>query len=149
MTELLSLKGDEKVLEIGTGSGYQSAVLSTLSAEVHTVERIPSLASRAEQLFKDLNYGNVHVHISDGTIGLPDYAPFDCILVTAGAPDIPEQYINQMNVGGRLVIPVGSRYAQTLYRIQKTSEGTEKQESTACIFVPLIGKEGWSSDNDY
>ena len=147
MTELLSLKGDEKVLEIGTGSGYQSAVLSKLSAEVHTVERISSLASRAEQLFKDLNYANVRVHISDGTIGFPEQAPFDCIIVTAGAPNIPNQYIDQMNVGGRLVIHVGSRYAQTLYRIQKTSEGSERQESTACVFVPLIGKEGWNDDN--
>ncbi len=144
MTELLSLKGVEKVLEIGTGSGYQSAVLSSLSAEVHTVERIPSLASRAEQIFKDLNYVNVHVHVSDGTLGLPEQAPFDCIIVTAGAPNVPGPYIDQMNVGGRLVIPVGGRYAQTLYRIQKTSEGSERQESTACVFVPLIGKEGWS-----
>ncbi len=143
MTELLYLKGDEKVLEIGTGSGYQSAVLSTLSAEVHTVERIPSLASRAEQLFKELKYDNVHVYISDGTLGLSQQAPFDCIIVTAGAPNIPEQYIEQMKVDGRLVIPVGSRYAQTLYQIKKTSEGTEKQESTACVFVPLVGQEGW------
>ena len=147
MTELLSLKGDEKVLEIGTGSGYQGALLSLLSAEVHTVERIPSLASRAERLFNDLHYSNVHVYISDGTLGLPEHAPFDCIIVTAGAPNVPEQYIDQLNVGGRLVIPVGSRYAQTLHLIQKTSEGPERQESTACVFVPLIGKEGWNDDN--
>ncbi len=147
MTELLSLKGDEKVLEIGTGSGYQSAVLSMLAREVFTVERIRSIASNAEKLLQSLDYNNVHVVVSDGTVGLPGLAPFDCILVTAGAPDIPDQYMNQMNVGGRLVIPVGSRHAQTLYRIEKTSEGAERQESTACVFVPLIGKEGWQENN--
>jgi len=144
MTELLSLKGDEKVLEIGTGSGYQSAVLPMLAGEVYTVERIRSIASNAEMLLQSLDYDNVHVIVSDGTIGLPDHSPFDCILVTAGAPDIPEQYINQMKIGGRLVIPVGSRYSQVLYQIQKTSEGVKKHEFTACVFVPLIGKAGWS-----
>jgi len=144
MTELLSLKGNEKVLEIGTGSGYQSAVLSMLAKEVFTVERIRSISSNAEKLLKDLEYNNVHVIVSDGTLGLPDQAPFDCIIVTAGAPDVPQHYIDQLALGGRLVIPVGDRYSQVLYKITKTESGTEKNVSTGCVFVPLIGKEGWS-----
>lgn len=149
MTELLELKGDEKVLEIGTGSGYQSAVLSMLAREVYTVERIRSIAVHAEELLHSLNYDNVHVFVSDGTIGLPEHSPFDCILVTAGAPDVPKHYIDQLAPGGRLVIPVGSRYTQVLYRIIKTASGTEQTVSTSCVFVPLIGKEGWNSKNDY
>ena len=149
MTELLSLKGDEKVLEIGTGSGYQSAVLSKLAREIYTVERIRSIALNAERLLQSLGYDNVHVIVSDGTLGLPDHAPFDCILVTAGAPDIPQHYIDQLVLGGRLVIPVGNRYSQVLYKITKTESGTEKDVYTGCIFVPLIGKEGWNDENDY
>jgi len=148
MTELLSLKGDEKVLEIGTGSGYQSAVLSMLAREVYTVERIRSIALNAEKLLQSLDYNNVHVIVSDGTLGLPDQAPFDCILVTAGAPDVPQHYIDQLAPEGRLVIPVGSRYSQVLHKIIKTSSGTEQTVSTACVFVPLIGKDGWNSEND-
>jgi len=123
MTELLSLKGNEKVLEIGTGSGYQSAVLSMLAKEVFTVERIRSISSNAEKLLKDLEYNNVHVIVSDGTLGLPDQAPFDCIIVTAGAPGVPQHYIDQLALGGRLVIPVGDRYSQVLYKITKTELG--------------------------
>ena len=147
MTELLELQGDEKVLEIGTGSGYQSAVLSRLAREIYTVERIRSIASNAESLLQSLGYDNVHVIVSDGTLGLFEHAPFDCILVTAGAPNIPQQYIDQLVLGGRLVIPVGDRYSQVLYKITKTESGTEKKISTGCIFVPLIGKEGWHDEN--
>ncbi len=143
MTELLELKGDEKVLEIGTGSGYQSAVLSLLAAEVFSVERIPLLASKAGQLLKDLGYKNVHVIVSDGTVGLPEHAPFDGIIVTAGAPDVPQEYPEQLNIGGRLVIPVGSRYSQVLYQLKKTPSGIKKSVSTACVFVPLVGESGW------
>jgi protein-L-isoaspartate(D-aspartate) O-methyltransferase len=149
MTELLELKGDEKVLEIGTGSGYQSAVLSMLAREVYTIERIRSISLNAEKLLKDLEYNNVHVIVSDGTLGLPDQSPFDAILVTAGAPDVPQHYIDQLALGGRLVIPVGDRHSQVLYKITKTESGTEKHVSTGCVFVPLIGKEGWSDENDY
>lgn len=148
MTELLELRGDEKVLEIGTGSGYQSAVLSMLCREVYTVERIRSMALNAENLLQSLGYDNVHVIVSDGTIGLPRHSPFDRILVTAGAPDVPKHYIDQLALGGRLIIPVGSRYSQVLYTIIKTASGTEQTESTACVFVPLIGKEGWSGENE-
>ncbi len=146
MTELLELQGHERILEIGTGSGYQSAVLSLLASEVFTVERLQPLAERAKDLLGKLNYRNVHVKVSDGTVGLPGHAPFDSIIVTAGAPEIPEEYIDQLKIGGRLVIPAGSRQAQTLYVIKKTSTGIEKTVSTPCVFVPLIGKRGWEEE---
>jgi protein-L-isoaspartate(D-aspartate) O-methyltransferase len=143
MTELLELKGNEKVLEIGTGSGYQSAVLSMLAAEVYSVERIALLAESAAERLKRLGYTNVTIVVSDGTLGLPEEAPFDGIIVTAGAPDIPDEYIAQMKEGGRLVIPVGSRYSQVLYQIWKTSAGIQKERYTPCVFVPLVGHYGW------
>jgi len=143
MTELLALKGDEKVLEIGTGSGYQTAVLSILAAEVYSVERIEPLASRANEILEELGCTNVHIVVSDGTLGLPGHSPFDGIIVTAGAPEIPQGYIQQLNMNGRLVIPVGNMYSQVLYKIIKTPEGTEKSVSTTCVFVPLVGKDGW------
>jgi len=149
MTELLELKGGEKILEIGTGSGYQSAVLSLLASEVFTVERIESLASKTQRLLKKLDYKNVHVIVSDGTFGLPEHAPFDGIIVTAGAPEVPSQYVAQLKMNGRLVIPVGNKFSQILYQIKKTPSGTEKNISTACVFVPLIGKHGWTEAEDY
>lgn len=149
MTELLELEGIGKVLEIGTGSGYQTAVLSMLCSEVHTVERIPSIASRAEIRLKDLGYSNVKTYVADGTIGLLSEAPFDGIIVTAGAPGIPEQYIDQLKPGGRLVIPVGTRYSQTLYQITKTLGGIRETMSTPCVFVPLIGQDGWEETGDH
>lgn len=149
MTELLELKGNEKVLEIGTGSGYQAALLSRLAAEVYTVERITALASRAQTVFKDLDYTNVHALVSDGTLGLREHSPYDAIIVTAAAPHIPQQYIEQLNVNGRLVIPVGSRFSQILYKIKKTETGVESLMSTPCVFVPLIGKDGWGENEGY
>ena len=143
MTELLELKGNEKVLEIGTGSGYQSAVLSQLAAEVYSVERIETLALRAKRLLKETGCTNVHVIVADGTLGLPDQAPFDGIIVTAGAPEMPQHYIEQLTVNGKLVIPVGSRFSQVLYQIKKTAAGIEKCVSTSCVFVPLVGENGW------
>jgi protein-L-isoaspartate(D-aspartate) O-methyltransferase len=143
MTELLELKGDERVLEIGTGSGYQSAVLSMLCSEVFTVERIRLLAVKAQELLNRLGYKNVNVFISDGTLGLPEHAPFDAIIVTAGAPEIQEVYIKQLKVDGRLVIPMGSRFSQTLYQIKRTPSGIVTKTSTPCVFVPLVGRYGW------
>lgn len=143
MSELLELEPASKVLEIGTGSGYQTAVLSMLASEVHTLERIQSIASKAEERLKGLGYSNVHIHVADGTIGLPDESLFDGIIVTAGAPRIPDQYIEQLKPGGRLVIPVGSRYSQVLYQVTKTQDGIREVMSTSCVFVPLIGSEGW------
>ncbi|MBI5050984.1 MAG: protein-L-isoaspartate(D-aspartate) O-methyltransferase [Nitrospirae bacterium] len=143
MTELLELKGNEKVLEIGTGSGYQSAILSRLASEVYTIERIKPLALKAEDLFKKLGYANIRVVISDGTLGLPEQAPFDGIIVTAAAPEIPETLARQLKIGGRLVIPVGSRYSQILYQVKNTPSGISTSMSTYCVFVPLIGEYGW------
>jgi protein-L-isoaspartate(D-aspartate) O-methyltransferase len=143
MTELLELTGVEKVLEIGTGSGYQAAILSLLASEVFSIERIETLALRAKILFDELGYTNIHVLVKDGTLGLPEQAPFDGIIVTAASPDIPDTYIQQLNVNGGLVIPVGSRYSQTLHKITKTPKGIKTSTSTACVFVPLIGKHGW------
>ena len=149
MTELLELKGDEKILEIGTGSGYQSAVLSLLASEVYTVERIRSLAIKAGKLLADHGYGNVHVVISDGTLGLTEHAPYDGIIITAGAPEVPAQYTQQLKINGRLVIPVGGRYSQELLRMKKTSHGIERSAYTGCVFVPLIGKDGWDETEYY
>ncbi len=149
MTELLELKGDEKILEVGTGSGYQSAVLSMLASEVYTVERIQVLASRARRILLQQNCTNVHVITSDGTVGLPEHSPYDGIIVTAAAPHIPRQFIEQLNVNGRLVIPAGSRFSQTLYKITKTPSGIISSLSTPCVFVPLIGKDGWGSEEAY
>jgi protein-L-isoaspartate(D-aspartate) O-methyltransferase len=143
MTELLELKGDEKVLEIGTGSGYQGAVLSLLAAQVFTVERIGTIAMRAAAVFKQLLYENIHVVIGDGTLPLSRNAPFDGIIVTAASPQIPDTFVNQLKLNGRLVIPVGNRFSQVLYQIKKTSSGINSVTSTHCVFVPLIGKYGW------
>jgi protein-L-isoaspartate(D-aspartate) O-methyltransferase len=143
MTELLQLKGDERILEIGTGSGYQTALLSMLGLKVFSIERVGALAERAKLLLARLGYSNVDISVGDGTIGLPSEAPFDCIMVTAAAPDVPHVYMEQLAMEGRLVIPAGSRLSQFLYRFRKTRSGIEKIESTGCVFVPLLGKNGW------
>lgn len=147
MTELLELKGDERILEIGTGSGYQTAILSQLAAEVFTIERIPSLAEKAKQRLMDIGRGNVHAIVSDGTQGLPEHAPYDGIIVTAGAPEVPQSYLDQLRENGKIVIPVGSRYSQVLYQVVKTPEGVQRHMSTACVFVPLVGQEGWDEES--
>jgi protein-L-isoaspartate(D-aspartate) O-methyltransferase len=148
MTELLQLKGSDKVLEIGTGSGYQAAVLATITKRVYTVERIRSLALRARKALDSLVLLNVNIKIEDGTDGWATEAPFDAIVVTAGAPDIPQTLIAQLNVGGRLVIPVGNQYEQTLVRIIKRPDGSISCEnSVGCRFVKLIGKLGWSAED--
>ena len=149
MTEMLELKGHERVLEIGTGSGYQAALLSLLASEVFTVERIESLALKADKLLKDVGCLNVHVHVGDGTLGLPEYAPFDSIIVTAASPKVQETYVRQLKLNGRLVIPVGERYSQVISLSIKTSSGIVTSTSTPCIFVPLIGKNGWSEKDAY
>lgn len=143
MTELLALKGHERVLEIGTGSGYQAAVLAELCEKVYTVERIKTLADRARQTLDRLGYRSVAIKVYDGTYGWKDMAPYDAILVTAGSPDIPEPLVEQLKDGGTMVIPVGSRYGQDLIRMVKTAEGMVKERSIPCVFVPLIGNHGW------
>ena len=149
MTEILELKGSEKVLEIGTGSGYQTAVLSMLAEKVCSIERISLLAARARKVLDSINCSNVVIRIGDGTLGWPEEAPFDAILVTAAAPEIPQCYIEQLNVGGRLVIPVGDIYTQVLTKVIKTAKGVIKQEMGGCRFVKLVGRYGWTNENTY
>jgi protein-L-isoaspartate(D-aspartate) O-methyltransferase len=143
MSESLQLKGHEKVLEIGTGSGYQAAILAELAARVFSMERLPGLAHRANQVLQKLGYRNVIVRVSDGTLGWPDEAPFDGILVTAGAPKVPQTLVDQLAVGGRLVIPVGGRISQDLFLVERTLEGVHQTDLGAVRFVDLVGKHGW------
>jgi protein-L-isoaspartate(D-aspartate) O-methyltransferase len=146
MTEALKLEGREKVLEIGTGSGYQTAILSELAAKVFSIERIRSLAIRARKLIYELGYLNAEIRFSDGTSGWEEESPFDAITVTAGAPNIPQPFIDQLKVGGKLVIPVGNAYSQDLFRITKTEEGIKKEDLGGCRFVKLVGKYGWEGE---
>lgn len=148
MTQMLELTGREKVLELGTGSGYQAAVLATLANRVYTVERIRPLALKARKALDSLGLLNVNLRIGDGTDGWPEEAPFDAILVTAGAPHIPQCLIDQLAPGGKLVIPVGDRLDQQLVLLRKHADGTvERQDSDGCRFVKLIGKNGWSEEH--
>jgi protein-L-isoaspartate(D-aspartate) O-methyltransferase len=148
MTELLELKGNEKVLEIGTGSGYQAAILACLADRVYTIERIRSLVLRARKALDSLGYFNVNIKIADGTVGWKEEAPFDAIIVTAAAPDIPGELIDQLAVGGKLVIPVGDQVDQTLLRITKQKDGSiVREDLIGCRFVKLIGKYGWEGEN--
>lgn len=147
MTELLELNGTEKVLEIGTGSGYQTAILATLADRVYSAERIRPLALRARKCLDSLRLFNVQLRINDSEgsqIGWEEEAPFDAIIVTAGAPDVPGILVEQLAPGGRLVIPVGNESEQQLLKIVKNDQGElESTTSVACRFVPLIGKQGW------
>jgi protein-L-isoaspartate(D-aspartate) O-methyltransferase len=143
MTETLELSGEEKVLEIGTGCGYQAAILAELAPEVYSIERIHSLASRARRILESLRYFSVKIKVGDGSLGWPEEAPFDAIIVTAGAPDIPKPLLDQLAIGGRLVIPVGDRYSQTLVVVRQTPEGPKYDYRGGCRFVKLIGSYGW------
>jgi protein-L-isoaspartate(D-aspartate) O-methyltransferase len=143
MTEALLLRGDETVLEIGTGSGYQAAVLSLLAAQIISVERVPPLAERAAETLRRLGYSNVEVHAGGEGLGWPEAAPYDAIIVTAAAPEVPRELLDQLGVGGRLVIPVGSRDLQELVRIVKTPEGALRHNLGPCRFVPLLGRNAW------
>ncbi|MEA2583469.1 MAG: protein-L-isoaspartate(D-aspartate) O-methyltransferase [Thermomicrobiales bacterium] len=144
MTAALRLSGDERVLEIGTGSGYQAAILAALAAEVVTVERHASLAVAAESLLRDLGYDNVRVVVGDGTIGWPECAPYDRIIVTAGAPRVPAPLIAELSQdGGRLVIPVGEPDNQVLLVVERHGDRTTEQPLGPVRFVPLIGRAGW------
>lgn len=144
MTEALCLKGSERVLEIGTGSGYQAAVLGTLVRQLYSLERIPSLARKARQVLDSIGLSNVHVRVTDGTLGWQEHAPFDAIIVTAGAPSIPEAYLEQLSIGGVLVIPVGDQGSQVLTRVTRRGEGLfDEEQLVDCRFVPLVGRHGW------
>jgi len=143
MTEALRLAGAERVLEIGTGSGYQAAVLSRLAQEVHTVEAHASLAAAAEERLARLGYANVQVHVGDGTLGWPAAAPYAAIVVTAAAPAIPPPLLEQLAEGGRLVIPVGETNQQELLLVRQTGGRIASEVLHYCRFVPLVGRYGW------
>ncbi|MDD5422682.1 MAG: protein-L-isoaspartate(D-aspartate) O-methyltransferase [Candidatus Omnitrophota bacterium] len=143
MTECLGLKGDEKILEIGTGSGYQAAILADLAGKVFSVERIEALASAAKKVLGYLGYRNIAITVGDGTLGLEEKAPYDGIIVTAGAPAIPDAIIGQLKEKGRLVIPVGGNFNQVLTIVEKNGDSVNIQEICGCVFVPLIEDKGW------
>jgi len=146
MTSALELTGKEKVLELGTGSGYQAAILAELSENVITVERLPELAEKANLLLQGLGYKNITVHTAGEILGWPQAAPYDAIIVTAAAPTIPEELVAQLVEGGRMVIPVGSRYIQELFKITRVCKQNTVVSLASCQFVPLIGKGAWESD---
>ena len=141
MTAALELKGHERILEIGTGSGYQTAILSQLVKRVYSIERIAVLVGRARKILDYLQLSNINIKIGDGTVGWKDQAPFDGVLVAAGSPDIPTKYLEQLEMGGKLVLPVGDRDQQILMRITHQEDGSFKREQLmGCRFVPLIGE---------
>jgi len=149
MTEALCLKGGEKVLEIGTGSGYQAAILSQIVSRVYTVERLSGLARRARRILDSVGCRNVNIKLTDGTYGWEEEAPFEGIIVTAGSPEIPHHYLEQLSVGGRLVIPVGSRGSQILKRVVRTGlDKFSEEDLLDCRFVPLVGKYGWHPEEN-
>jgi len=146
MTECLRLEGGEHVLEIGTGSGYQSAILAELSRSVVSVERFSSLAERAEKVLAELGYRNVQVFVGDGSLGWPDAAPYDRVMVTAGAPQVAEPWAEQLADDGRLVVPLGDRWGQTLTVVTKRGDKLEHEKICGCVFVPLVGEHGWPDE---
>jgi protein-L-isoaspartate(D-aspartate) O-methyltransferase len=141
--EVLAVRESDRVLDVGTGSGYQAAVLAELAADVHTIERIPGLAQGAREALAAAGYGRVRVHIGDGSQGLPDHAPFGAIAVAAAAPEVPESLYDQLEPGGRLAVPVGGRRGQELQLVVRSPEGPAVLRSVPCRFVPLIGEEGF------
>jgi protein-L-isoaspartate(D-aspartate) O-methyltransferase len=147
MTEVLRLTGREKVLEVGTGSGYQAAILAQLAREVVTVERMMELADVAAQRLRELGYRNFSVYVNEKGLGWPPKAPYDAILVTAGAPQIPPALVDQLAIGGRLVIPVGGRRVQQLLRVVRQREGTTVTRHGQCRFVPLVGEGAWEEED--
>lgn len=146
MTQALDLDKESKVLELGTGSGYQTAILAELAGQVYTVERLPNLSRAAEIILNNMGYRNISYHVSSKALGWSENAPYDAILVTAAAPKVPQTLVDQLKVDGRLVIPVGSRWEQTLLKVVKRSNETEVKHLTSCRFVPLIGEDAWGED---
>jgi protein-L-isoaspartate(D-aspartate) O-methyltransferase len=143
MTECLNLQENDKVLEIGTGSGYQMSILLKTTPRVYSIEKLPELTKKAITTLKSLGYQDIHIKTDDGSCGWPEEAPFDGIIVTSGAPSVPETLKNQLAEGGCLVIPVGTRHIQTLYKLTRKGDHFSTEEITSCVFVPLIGKYGW------
>lgn len=147
MTQALGLEGDEKVLEVGTGSGYQAAMLAELAERVFTIERIPEIGIAARERLTGMGYSNIIFRVGDGTVGWREFAPFDRIIVTAGAPKIPAFLEEQLAIGGRCIVPVGDATNQSLVRVTRGETGLKEEVLCSCTFVPLIGKEGWSAGN--
>jgi protein-L-isoaspartate(D-aspartate) O-methyltransferase len=145
MTQALQLKPDDRVLEIGTGSGYQAAVLAEIVYRVFTIERVHSLFLKARSLFDELHYYNIVTRYSDGTTGWVDQSPYDAIIVTAGAPQIPETLVEQLAPGGRMVLPVGNHYSQDLIKLSKDENGIRQSNLGGCRFVKLVGEYGWKA----
>jgi protein-L-isoaspartate(D-aspartate) O-methyltransferase len=143
MTEALALTGSERVLEIGTGSGYQAAILSRLCSQVYTIERINVLLAGARRVFDQLRYFNIVAKLDDGTLGWPEHGPYDAIIVTAGGPEIPQPLVDQLEDGGRLVIPVGDQHLQVLQLLEKKDDGVQIRDLEKVRFVDLVGEHGW------
>ena len=143
MTEALELQGDDKVLEIGTGCGYQTAILAELAEKIYSIERIRPLSIKARRILDELSYFNVVLTVGDGTVGVKKESPFNGIIVTAGSPEIPQPLVDQLAMGGRLVVPVGDKYTQSLMRVVRTKEGIIKTDLGGCRFVNLLGRHGW------
>jgi protein-L-isoaspartate(D-aspartate) O-methyltransferase len=149
MTELLELTPHSRVLEVGTGSGYQTAILASLAGKVFAIERIPALAAKAQERLQKLGFHNVTLRCGDGTNGWEVYAPYDAILVAAGSPHLPEPLLNQLKIGGRLVIPIGQdQKNQNLIRVTRAERGFHSQDFGSCAFVPLIGEHGWKVNHE-
>ena len=146
MTQELGLSGDERVLEIGTGSGYQTAILAELAEQVFSIERVGALAESARRLIEELGVTNVAIRVGDGTIGWTEFAPYDRILITAGAPNVPKSLIDQLADPGIMVVPVGTQGFQDLKIVTKEGGGTHTRSGGGCVFVPLLGKEGWNRE---
>ncbi len=146
MTEVLGLTGNEKVLEVGTGSGYQTAILAELARLVITVERLPALTEGAKKVLESLGYTNIMMHLTEKTLGWPAEAPYDAIMVTAGAPSVPVDLLAQLIIGGRLVIPIGSRHVQELFKVTKRRKENIVQKLGVCRFVPLIDENAWEEE---
>lgn len=145
MVQLLDVRKTDRVLEIGTGSGYETAILAELGGEIFSVERIEGLAVKAGKILEELGYKNIKIKAGDGTLGWQEFAPFDKIIVTASSPEVPRPLLNQLSNGGRMVIPVGSRFTQRLVLLEKDGRGkVSEREVCGCVFVPLIGEFGWS-----
>lgn len=144
MIQALELKGDEKLLELGTGSGYEAAILGELVKQVLTVEIVPELAESAERLLRNFGYSNIEVHLAGKTLGWPEEAPYNAIIVSAGAPSVPQALLDQLSQGGRLVIPVGSHWEQQLTKVTRRRKGNKVERLGGCYFVPLIGEGAWN-----
>lgn len=145
MLEKLELRPQDRALEVGTGTGYQAAILGELTTEVWTIERQPELADRARDILDRLGYRNVHVVLGDGSRGLPSHAPFDKILVAAAAPQLPSELVDQMADGGKMILPIGSRNEQQLHLVRKVGDEIVITKEDLCRFVPLVGEQGWKT----